>query len=87
MIDNFRLFIKGFYYIFLFEDLLKFDSNFVVNNLLKCLLLKYIVFLVCKIKKKKEEYIFMDNKFYECMMYYIDGFSYIKVLKLLREII
>lgn len=86
MIDNFRLFIKGFYYIFLFEDLLKFDSNFVVNNLLKCLLLKYIVFLVCKIKKK-EEYIFLDNKFYECMMYYIDGFSYIKVLKLIREII
>lgn len=53
MIDNFRLFRRGFYYIFLFEDLLKFDSNFVVNNLLKCLLLKYIVFLVCKIKKKK----------------------------------
>lgn len=54
MIDNFRLFRRGFYYIFLFEDLLKFDSNFVVNNLLKCLLLKYIVFLVCKIKKKRK---------------------------------
>lgn len=90
MTDNFRLSKKGskkgFHYTSLLEDSSKFDSNFVVNNLLKCLLPKHIVFLVRKIKKK-EEHISTDNKSYERMMHHIDGFSYIKVLKLLREII
>lgn len=78
---------RGFHYTSLLEDSSKLDSNFLVNNLLKCLLPKHIVFLVRKIKKKKEEHISTDNKSYERMMHHIDGFSYIKVLKLLREII